>query len=89
MINDMTINILILMNAIDILKDANRGFCILDIVMIVLCLVLLFIHIAKWIKFYINKKKGIVEYVKDDGIQYVFLFVTPILLGIQLAMLLY
>lgn len=89
MINDILINILIIMNVISRFKHANGSLHILDIMTIILCLTLVLLNILRWIQFYINNKKGIVEYVKDDGIQYVFLLVTPILLGVQLATLLY
>ena len=88
-INDVLLNILILLNVLINFKvDGTENFLILNTTLIIISLVLIAVSTLKLVKYFNDSKKGIVEYVKDDIIQYVFLIIIPILLLIQITLLL-
>lgn len=89
MINDTLFNIIILLTTLDLFEYANKVLFYLNIITIILGLFILMINILKWLKYYSDYKKGIVEYEKADKMQYVLVAFTSILLGFRLAFLIY
>lgn len=89
MINDTLFNIIILLTTLDLFEYANKVLFYLNIISIILALFVLIINILKWLEYYSDYKKGVVEYEKEDKIEYILVAFGSILLGLRVAFLIY
>lgn len=89
MINNVLMLLLIVLSVIDNFIDTNTTFFVVDLIVLIIMLMIFTKDIAKWIITYREHKTDGIEYAKEDIIQYIFVVLLPIQLGVRVAMLIY
>lgn len=89
MINNVLMLLLIVLSVIDNFIDTNTTFFVVDLIVLIIMLMIFTKDISKWIITYREHKTDGIEYAKEDIIQYIFVVLLPIQLGVRVAMLIY